>query len=231
MRTWLFLVLTALALLFVATAVANADSLYFAQDDFTLTFATPNNPSMPGSTFVSTGRIVDWTDLNIIDGWFTINGTGLAGSVVGGEYVTPYTASMNIYSDAARTILVWTGTGGSLVTDVKLGAPDPWLPSDAFSYPAGNYFRPSGVTNPDYFKSVGSGFFTGAGSFNTATTFYMPWFGTFNWDYTNNGQGQKISQIGNLQGELTTSVPEPATIILLGFGLSALGLARRFRNR
>jgi len=231
MKTKLFLMLAVLGILFVATTVANADSLYFAQDDFTLTFAAPNNPSMPGSTFVSTGRIVDWTNLNIIDGWFTITGTGLAGSVVGGEYVTPYSASMNIYSDAARTILVWAGTGGSLVTDVKLGAPDPFLPSDAYSYLATNYFRPSGVTNPDYFKSAGSGVFTGAGSFDTATTFYMPWFGTFNWDYTNNPLGEKITQIGNLQGELTDTVPEPATILLFGFGLSVLGLGARFRNR
>jgi len=232
MRTRLFLMLTVLAMLFVATAVANATSIYFAQDDFTLSFvSSPNNPSMPGSTFVSTGRIVSWTDLNTIVGWYTINGTGLAGGVVGGEYVTPYTASMDIYSDVAKTNLVWTGTGGSLVTDVKLGAPDPFLPSDAFSYTAGDYFRPSGVTNPDYYKSVGSGYFTGSGSFDPATTLYMPWFGTYNWDYTNNAPGQKITQIGNIQGELSTSVPEPATLVLLGFGLGALGLGARFRNR
>jgi len=233
MRTWLFLVLAALALLFVATAAANASSIYFAQDNFNLTFASPNDPAMPGSTFLATGELIGW-NTNITGGYFSITGTGLAGSVVGSEYVTPYSASMNIYSDAARTTLVWTGTGGSLETRVMLGAADPFNPTDAESYVGANYSRPilpTPITIPSYFQSVGDGVFMGSGTWDPATTLYMPWFGTYNWHYTANGQGQYIIQTGNVQGELTTAVPEPGTILLLGFGLSALGLAARFRNR
>jgi len=230
MRTRSLLALTVLALLFAVTAPANADTVYFAQDNFNLTFAQPNDPASPGTTFLSTGELISWTG-NTTVGYFSITGIGLAGAVTGSEYVTPYSATLDIYSDAARTNLVWQGTGGSMETHVRLGAADPFNPTPAFQYNASNYNRPTSppVTIPALYQSVGSGEFWGSGSFDPAKTLYMPWFGSYNWHYTLNDQGQKTIQTGNVQGELAV-VPEPTTVLLLGLGLGALGLVTRFRK-
>jgi hypothetical protein len=202
-----------------------ANDWYLAQDDFLLTYAAPNNPGAPGSTFSADGRLMPWAT-NTISNWFAISGASALGAQsVGTQWVTDYAGStLNIYADNLGNpgALVWTGTADHLYTIVnKSGA--------EFAVTDPPYDRPSYSTDPSKFNSVGSGLFTRTAGTWTCPQVSLPWLGTYNWNYVYDGQGNQIKQKGNIQAKLTC-VPEPMSVMLGALGLAAVGGFRRFRK-
>jgi hypothetical protein len=203
----------------------------FEQDDFYLYYNNITNPGAPGSQFVVTGVLKDWTSNQILYN-FTLTGTNTnSPSVIGSNYVTTYdqsTLKINLPFAGAQQ---WIGTG-SVFTEVNTAglnaAGDPLV-----RFAASDYSRPAYVTQPETFASVGGGQFTGAtGQAIDFATLNIPWLGSYNWGYgpnTNSAENYAYYQHGNTQGELT--VPEPMTLLLLGLGLVGVaGIRRKFKS-
>lgn len=212
-----------IALLTAFSPGAFAAEWWFAQDDFVLDFSnTPGNPGAPGTTFALSGRIVNWDTPGIV-GWFSISGVGAGAQSVGTQWVTNYASTMNIFAPLDNTMTgpaVWSGSG-NLTTVVN---------KDGSEFSESTAIRPSWETDPHSFKSVGDGQFVASLTSNDwdCVTLYVPWFGTYNWNYLPPTQPY-LKQTGNVQGALTC-VPEPISVILGGLGLAAVGAFRRLRK-
>jgi hypothetical protein len=224
MMAKVILVVMGLMLLVSTGAFAN-NVMWFAQDDFVLDFSnTPGNPGAPGTTFTITGRIVNWDNPGIV-GWFKAAGIGAGAVSVGTQWVTDYATTLNIYAPLDNTMsgpAVWSGQG-NLQTIVN---------QDGSEFGAGGAVRPSWETDPVKFKSVGSGQFSASyqgGEWADCGTLYIPWFGTYNWNYIPVAEPHS-KMTGNLQGALTC-VPEPMSVALGIMGLATVGGFRRFRGR
>lgn len=202
------------------------DEWYLAQDDFILTYAVPNNPGSAGSTFIADGRLMPWGS-NTVTYWFDINGsTALGAQSVGSQWVTDYAGSvLSLYADnlGVPGALVWQGTATRLITIVN---------KDGSLFPANDppFDRPAYATDPSNFNSVGDAMFVRTGGTWTAAEIYLPWLGTYNWNYVYDpANGDQVKQKGNMQGKLT--IPEPMSLILGSLGLMAVGGFRRLRGK
>jgi hypothetical protein len=223
------LLVLVLAVLFCfAGTIANAGPfMAFEQDNFTLTF-TGGSAGAAGNNIVVTGDLKAWNANTILYN-FVLTGSNTSGAQLQGNYyftnynnstLTIYAAT-STFPTGAYGAQVWTGNGfvTTNVYDVLNSAGDPTI-----TFLASNYSRPNYVTQPSAYESMGTGLFTGAaGQTIPDVALVIPWLGTYNWGYGPN------YQFGNTQGEIT--VPEPISLLLLGFGLIGLaGIRRKFNK-
>jgi|GEM_PF-2011711 len=198
--------------------------VYFAQDDFVLTYGALGNPLAVGTNIDAGGRLLDWGADKILC-WFTLTGQASApGQVVGGESVLNMdqgTLTITTMRNGGGTVL-WQGSVNSLQFKSHV--------NPAENYNASNYSRPAYESQASQYLSVGNGIFTRTGGSWTDPKMTMDWFGSYNWNYDGDTPQTSSYATGNLQGKLV--VPEPGSIIALICGsVGLIGAAMRKRSR
>lgn len=225
----LSLVFVLLVALSVSASAAVGD-IYFAQDDFTLTWS--NGLGSVGSTINASGLLAKPSGATF--GTFGMTGTqNVAVLDLGWGYKTVYDATLTI-QDFSSNIL-WSGTGSVYTLVNKAGGP--WLPDyfDATGYdsPAGWNLGDGSNAGPyaENFRSVGAGMFdTRTGGIWSTVEIMVPWLGTYDWTYTEGTTLASGQQNGNMQGKLEC-VPEPLSVVLGFMGLGTVAGFRRLRRK
>jgi len=223
-------ILAALCVLLCLTLSAQAQGLFFAQDDFVLIYGQPNSPGAAGAQITMDGRLVNWSQ-NTVAAWFTLSGSNANNAyVVGNEYRTDYDTNVVLKITTMPNgagALLWEGNGSAYTL----------VHADQSGYNAASFDRP-GWYNPlivssgyvTEYQSVGAGSFNRAGGPWTNSQFVVDWFGSYDWNFITDGQGNGIGSTGNLQGKIDV-VPEPSGVLACMTGLiGCAGLIRRRRS-
>ena len=224
----IFPIVIALGALMCLATGAQAEGLFFAQDDFVLVYGQPNSPGSAGATFTMDGRLVQW-DNNVVAAWFTLSGgNSSAAYVVGGEYRTDYDTDVVLTVTTAPQgagTLLWQGSGNAY-TLVNLDQSG----YDATTFDRPDWYNPTIITSGfvSEYQSVGAASFVKTAGTWTYAGLAAPWFGTYDWNFINDGQGNQIGSTGNMQGKLDI-VPEPGSLMVCVTGL--IGCAGVFMRR
>lgn len=215
---------------FSAVASASIGDIYFAQDDFKLTWT--NGLGSIGSAIYAKGDLA-YANGNVL-GSFTLSGAQNTAVVdLGWGYKTVYDATLTLEDDFSNVL--WSGTGSIDMSVNKAGGPlfPVFFDATGFDHPADWSLGEGSLHGPyaENFRSIGHGFFgTKMGGSWTDSAISVPWVGTYNWRYTQGSTIESGQQHGNLQGKLNC-VPEPMSVMLGLLGLSSVAGFCKLRRK
>lgn len=202
-------------------AWAMPEPIYFAQDNYTITFGELGNPISAGTSISAAGHLVRWDAEHII-AYFTLTATApTAGTETGGLGTTNFSnGTFKITSEAGGAgNLLWTGSvrnfNMSVYTDFTTRFPV-------------TYARPAYEDQPTEYWGIGSAAFDRTGGQWTDSHLAFDWFGTYNWNFDEVPPQDATYAIANLQGRLLVPDAGSATALLCGLvGLTGFVARRR----